>query len=758
MKRYSVATAALIAVLVSSASVISTLKVYASKGPRSDLDIIFYSSSDAAWATLVNGQADMLQWPLTETQKQQAESNPDIQLARFDECDSFEFDINNNYSIKSYPGVRSATNELKVRQAIASLIDKDYIITHILGDFGIRIDQPIAAPQTAGWANASCIGSNYPYPYDPQAAADLLAEAGFADTDHNGWLNYPADWPGAPGADTTTYPLVTCVRNDAAYRQASGQYLINQLEVTLAGTSIGAGFKTTGIQWHRDRIILNPKVLGNRDYHIYTGGWSFGRYPTYLHYLFNSQFWYPYGPNYITGMNENNQPNYPDVDAVTETIWNPHNMTEARNAAQRFCYLHSGYCINIPLWSTSGFWAYRKELVGVVNAQVSRLENDYTFLNAYRKGGGPIRLAAIQAPDQLNILYSLWYVEYAFLNRVYPFGINFQPYDVDLDQPWVIQDWETGTWNDEGTTKSMCTYYIRKDVGIVTPVTGTHVRDWDADDFEFSVWYNYAFSDSWQFSLFQDVKYTKIVDVNGDGWDELQVFFDYYEYWSFASPTYPLLMRDELIDPLCGQKTETWSQTGTSTHSLESGSVDVVGAMLDGTPIFEGVDFEIYAGYGVGSHTSFHALRDLTGTVSITYWYADVPADGFYLAGLPWQQTMYSIGTHYPVSMTHDPPAAGDTISLARNEHFFLESPILGEIDWAWKWSGTTRPRSGNYRIDIFDLTRATSAYCTRGDSAFDPEFFNGADLDPTDLCHIGIFDLVTITSAYGKTFGEPPA
>jgi hypothetical protein len=190
---------------------------------------------------------------------------------------------------------------------------------------------------------------------------------------------------------------------------------------------------------------------------------------------------------------------------------------------------------------------------------------------------------------------------------------------------------------------------------------------------------------------------------------------------------------------------------------LGSNSVAVVSATLNGSPIVEGVDFVICAGYGVESHIAFHPLRDLTGTVSITYWYADIPSTGFYLAGLPWQQTMYGLGTHYPMSMTHDPPAAGDTISLAKNERFFLESPILGEIDWAWKWASGPKPRGGNYKIDIFDLTRATGAYCTRGDGAYDPKYFNGADLDPTDLCHIGIFDLVTITSSYGKTFGAPP-
>jgi hypothetical protein len=99
--------------------------------------------------------------------------------------------------------------------------------------------------------------------------------------------------------------------------------------------------------------------------------------------------------------------------------------------------------------------------------------------------------------------------------------------------------------------------------------------------------------------------------------------------------------------------------------------------------------------------------------------------------------------------------------------YFFLDGrptgpdqspPILGEVDWQWYWVGITRPRSGYYRINIFDVVSATGAYCSRGDGTYNPRYFPGADIDPTDLCHVGIFDLVSITGQYGRTFGTPPA
>jgi hypothetical protein len=733
-------------------------------GARGDLDVTFYASDSAAWTALLGGQADFIQWALSKEQKEAAEANPNIQLCRVDENGMFEFDVNNNYSILTYPGARSATNALRVRQAIARLVDKDYIVANILLYFGVRIDQPMAATQMTGWANASCIGTNYPYPYDPQEAANLLAAEGFADTDVNGWLNYPSGWPGVPErADTNDYPLVVCIRSDHAHRLAAGQYLISQLEVTLAGTTIGAGFKTTGTQWQQPRAVLSPKVMGNRDYNVYTGGWSVGRYPTYLFSLYHSQFWFPYGPSYVVGMNSSNLPNYPDVDKAVDDIWYTAGIATAQTAAQYFCYLHSKvHCLNVPLWSYSSYWAWSKGLVGVVNMDGYGLMNDYTFLNAYRVGGGPIRIATISGPDRLNILHSQWYFEYAFLDRVYTGGMSVQPYDLAVDQPWVIQDWQTGTWDDEGTEKSMVTYYIRKDVGIIEPETGLCLlRNFDASDLEFTVWYNYAFTDSWQFGSFQDVKYTKIVDVNGDGWDELQVYFDDSSYWFYSAPTYPLLTKHELISQLCGQTTESWyydgPTNGSDSYLLANNVVQVVSCTLNSALKTEGIDYEIRAGYDLASHIEFKPLYNFTGTVSITYWYADIPSTGFYLAGLPWQPTMYSLGTHYPVYMTTDPPGIGATIVLDRNPAFFMETPLLGEIDWAWKWASTPEPRKGNYKIEIFDVVRATGAYCTRGDGTFNPKYFPGADIDQTDLCHIGIFDLVSITGKYGKTFATPP-
>jgi hypothetical protein len=731
---------------------------------RSDLEITF----GQGWEELEAGQADMMVltgWStglplrgalqLSSWKKEEAEANPNIQIAQIDGNDIVEFDLNNNYTIPAYPGVRSPTNALRVRQAIARLVDKDWIIAIIKEFLGDRIDQPIPARQSAGWCNASVVGANYPYPYNPQEAANLLAAEGFSDTDSNGWLNYPPDWDGAPGADTTTYPLVVCVRSDIGEELAAGQYLINQVEMTLAATRIGAGFKTTGAQWQQPRAVLSPKVIGNRDYNVYTGDWVVKRYPIYLFKLFHSQFWYPNGPNYVTGFDKFGNPNYPDADAAVEGIWYAPDIPAAKTACGTFCGLHADYCINIPLWSTASYVAWRKDLVAVVNMDGYGLVNDYTFLNAYKVGGGPIRVAVPFGQNQLNVLYSQWIYEHIFLDRIYPSSMNVEPYKLDTEVPWVVQDWEAGKWVDpqDDLEKTVVTYYIRKDVGIVAPVTGCVVRDFDVHDFEFTIWYNYAFKDSWQFSSVMDIKYTKIVDVNGDGWAEFQVFFDDSSYWfsTTVGLQLSLLPKQELLGPLCGMSTESWTQADLDQHDVANNVVQVVTCTLNGELLDEGTDYMIRAGYDMTMHNGFVPLVPLNGEISITYWYPDIPANGFHLGNLPWNQFMYSLGTHYPVSITDN------TIILRKNPAFFLDLPLLGEIDWSWKWAAGPKPRSGNYKIEIFDVVKCTAAYCTRGDGQFNPKYFPGADTDPTDLCHIGIFDLVSITSQYGKKFGTPP-
>lgn len=67
---------------------------------------------------------------------------------------------------------RPGLDDIRVRQAIEYAIDKQAIVTGILGERG-SVANSVIAPLTYGYADSNL------YPYDPQKAKDLLAEAGY---------------------------------------------------------------------------------------------------------------------------------------------------------------------------------------------------------------------------------------------------------------------------------------------------------------------------------------------------------------------------------------------------------------------------------------------------------------------------------------------------------------------------------------------------------------------------------------------------
>jgi len=760
------------------------------RGPRSNADIYFFGSVDSAYAALKAGQVDCIQWALTHEQYVDAQNDADLCVASYAENGMFEFDINNNYTIKEYPGIRSPTNVKEFRQAIACSFDKSYIIDEILLGFGARLDLPIPQPQ-AGWWNKSVTydpsdplaPDNYLYKYNMTRAAELLDAAGFVDTDDppDGIRNYPVGWPGAEEGPNMN-KIIFYVRTEGNDRLKAGRYLTTQLQ------SLGVPVdKREGTSDY-----THAPVMTDMNYHLYTGGWSLGRYPTYFFSLYNSMFWYPNGPDYVTGMNASNEPNYPILDELTREIY--YALTFA--AAQDACKLAGGYfaeqCVTIPLWSYTSFVGWRKALAGVVNEMGIGFDNAYTFLNAYRADvpGAPVRLGTIAAAKQLNPMFEQWYFGYAALDRMYDGLMSVNPYNLAIDQPWAIQDWKVETWTDyhpgpdEPTEKTKLTYYLRKDIGITTPGRpeeggGVYVRNLTVHDLEFSCWYTYSFSTGWNWGDYMDVHHTNIVDNY-----TIEFYFDDASYWFTYAPTYPIWPKNELIHkwvPSQGKylnkiSSATIMSNGTNLvfcNPLELKGeqvVQVINASLNGDPLYEGVDkdFYIFGGYEdyIHDHIMFTSAVPLpAGVFTIYYYTPEADPHGYYLAGLDWKQVMYTSGPFYPIEIT---PGVGGHVTFNRNPYYWLETPPLGELDWVYYWVPSTygtvanppgtpggQPHEGYYQINIFDVVKGAVCYNHYGNGPFDPAYFPAADIDGTDLGKISIFDIVTIVGKTPPPFNE---
>jgi hypothetical protein len=716
------------------------------------VDIRFYGSQSALYTALKGGEIDFMQWSLTPEQRDEIESNPDFAIASYAENGMSEFDFNNNYTIADYPGIKNPLFEADVRRAITCAVDKDYIVEEILEGAGTKLPVAICAPQL-GWA-ADC-ADPFPWRFNMTKAEELLANAGFVDTEPDGVLNYPAGWPGASG-QPNMHSLKVYIRTEDK-RLDAGRYLKGQLDLL--------GIPHDSVEATSD--VIFPIVMADRNYHIYTGGWNLGRYPTYLYGLFHQSYWFPDGSNYVTGMNSSNLPNYPELDTFVRSVYFAPDKATAQEAAENATKL--GWCdlaVNCPLWSYTSYVAWNKQIAGVINMKGYGYDNDLQFINAYKSGGSIIRMGTQAAPKALNQLYSTWYYDYALLDRMFDGLLSVNPYNLAQDQPWAVQDWEVSTWidpnpgPDEPAEKYKLTYYLRKDVAIVAS-NGTYMRNLDAHDLAFSCWYSYCFDDAWNWPSYQDVHHTKIIDQFTIEW-----YFEDISWLMYSSPQYPLFAKTELIDTLCTTSSVSFASDGTNCTTdtqfeLPNGGEQIVQVTSDDLT----VDYTIFGGYETYTHNWIWLHGDLpAGTYTIDYYTDDLDPHGFYLAGLDWTETWYSTGPFYPISID---PTVGGYASLNKNPYFWLgeSPPPLGETDWRWVWDtpgGDPGPEvpgrdSGHYEISIYDVVKATGSYDSDGTGPYDANYFPGADLDGSDLGHIGIYDVVSITGKYGLEWGQPP-
>jgi ABC-type transport system substrate-binding protein len=722
------------------------------------LDVYFYASNTKAFQALLAGEVDFIQWPLTHEQYLDACASPYLSLAGYAENGMVQFDVNNNYTIADYPGVRSPTNDVNFRKAIAQAVDKDWIVNTVIEGFAERIDCPLCAPQK-NYGSASCCNENT-YPYDLDAANARLDAAGFDDRDHNGVRNYPVGWDGAAGGGDLA-PLKVYVRSDDPHRLAAGAYLVGTLTNDLH-VPVTAVYDTSDVEF--------PIVMGDRNYHIYTSSWSLGRYPSYLYGLFHSDNWYPNGANYVTGMNKINEPNYPDLDEVLDDVYHTSTIPEFVTAVDKATeLLVCKYCVNIPLWSYKDWWAYSKYLEGVVNEDGCGLENTYTFLNAYKVDNpdtplddskDPIRMGTIHAPNALNMLCSTWYFDYAVLNRLSGSLLSVNPYNLAVDQPWIAQDWQETTWYDpqDGETKTKVTYWIRQDVWWHDPVTGQATHQFTAHDIDFSIWYIYPHTTVWNWGMAKDVHHTHVIDDF-----TIEVYFDSLSMFHKYAPTTPLLCKSGLLDLLCReQMCELPIAEARVPSDKDILPCDTIVQIISatkypgGTPLVEGLDYEIF-GTGAPDYCrqEIHWLIPLASgdSVVFSYWCPDQAPTGYYLGGLTWQQTLYSTGPYY---VTDIAPGENGYATMNCVDSHFIGAPPLGEIDWTWYWVPGPYPRSGYYQVQLFDAVKLLAAYCSRGDGVPNANWCPAADIDGYDLSHVGLFDAVQLLQNYGKKFGEP--
>ena len=730
--------AVMVMVLVSVLLLVTALPLpsaAALNGPREDdLTLHYYPNMTSAYVALKHGEIDIVLFDLSQDLVADAVQDPNLVLAPVADYGMYEFDLNNNYSIPSYPGIRSPMNYTEMRQAVAFLSNKDYYVNTLLGGFAERIDQPVAAP-LKGWANASLWYPYYPYEYDPEAAKAVLDSRFPEGATPNPYYDpldplssqflrqYPIDHPQKAGQDLD--PLKFRVRSEHTARREAGCAVAGAMRSMGVPIDLPSGYYSSALWWWW--------IYDRSDYHFYTGGWSVGRFPPLTLYgLFHSNNAFPGGSNYVTGNGT-----HPKLDELLYSCYYADSYNQAVSSCKLACGFMTEECVTVPLWSPRSYVCYSKRLQGIVNMEGRGPENDYTFMNAYKTDGSPIRMGCIREPAAVNIIYSGWIYDYNTLDRMTLYGgVGFPPYNLAGDQASFVKDWETTTWNDGGANKTKVTQTYRSDGCFVKPASGDQGRNVNATHYYISAWYHYH-ADGWFSTGFADLHH---IDITGEYTSE--IYFDTLSYWNTYYAQGPLLPVDTWAEhpELITKHNKTTVDPATPCFiATAEDPVWFTSVAFNNTMLTLGTDYNIVK----GQLYVYDALG--SGTLEVQYWAVGDP-HGYTPGDLPWEIVFEGAGMYYATSFT---PDVDGGITLKRNPFYYMETPLLGDVDFV-------RKPNGAYKVDIYDLALAAGAFSSQGTGTPSSNWFPGADLAPNGGV-IDIFDEVTVTGVnWDKEYDFP--
>jgi hypothetical protein len=738
--------------------------VNADCGARSENVIVrFYSDVEAAYAALKACDIDAIGYEITSDLYADAVTDPNLCTAPVADLGFYEVDMNGNYTIadaRDYASPMWGVQGAPMRKAFTLLLDRNFVVSTCCGGFARRIDQQIAYAHRS-WRNQSYwYEDGTGWEFDPAQAASILDADGFAqgntvntyyDPTFPGSAEYIRTYPSRhskSGQDLD--PLKYCIRTDDLRRLCAGDLHAANIQKM--------GIPLTII--HGPSSQLYPIVMDNINYHLYTGGWSASRFPSvYMYGMFHNVNFILSGSNYITGNDSNNLPNYPDVDYWLNEARFPVDYAASQSALKKAMGLIWGeYFVNIPMFSAQSFWTWKCDLKGVVSGEGVGLENGYFFLNAYKVGGGPVVYGIKTPPNELNIVLSSWYYDFQVLDRIYETGgIDVPPYDLSIDQTGYLTNWVVSSWvdPDDSIEKTLVTRTWRTEcpgnpgvpIRFTKPVTGAQGEILDNTQHYANLWYVKQDLTAWSYDTCKDVKTTRMI-----GSDTMEIYWNTAGYWNtYYGSTY-LAPFDTLLagpisivvtDEVLSVDANGWTTTVEPAYWITAAD-DTPGS--GGTPLVVGTDIEMYLDTRGTPGPHKCTIRVInpayySSTIEVSY-YAKGDNLGYTIGNVPWDQSLEGHGMFY---ITDHTPGTGGSATLVRNPRYHTETPPLGEIDFI-------RKPNGCFKIDIFDVVVAASAYGAQGGGVPDPNWFPGADLAPA-CCLIDIFDIVTITGKYGVEF-----
>ena len=227
------------------------------------LDTVYYkiyTSIDTAILALQGGDVDYIAWAVTAGRVPSLQSNPNIQL---------EYMSDSGYFYLAFNMKKEPMNNLTFRKAVSHLIDKDQIVDVYMGGFG-QAGSAAVPPFFGEWHNPAVTK----YAFDIDVAKDLFDDAGYTDSNGDGWRDMP---------DGSLMDKITLMTPPADY---------DPIRIK-AGEMLATNMRAAGINVEAKPIDFNTLVakLTAFDYQMLELGWSFTGYTECVSLLFDI-----YGP------------------------------------------------------------------------------------------------------------------------------------------------------------------------------------------------------------------------------------------------------------------------------------------------------------------------------------------------------------------------------------------------------------------------------------------------------------------------------
>ena len=226
-----------------------------------------YNTLDTAVLALKKGEVQFIDWSVPPGYYNQLKTDPNIGSTIVDDQGFFYIAFNMR---------KEPMNDLAFRTAVAHSIDKDYIVTRLMQGYGTKGTVPISITSGA-YVNTSAI----PPDFDLNAATQVLDDAGYVDSNGDGWREAP---DGSPIKET----ILTPPKDYDPIRAEAGIMMQANLQ------KIGLNIESSPTDF--DTIV--SKAFVQVQFDMYVLGWGVGSFPeAYLEDFFASWNAAPVGYN-----------------------------------------------------------------------------------------------------------------------------------------------------------------------------------------------------------------------------------------------------------------------------------------------------------------------------------------------------------------------------------------------------------------------------------------------------------------------------